>query len=259
MPPIYGTPTEFWQFVGNRRSLFQDEDFRPGAISSVLKVGTGTGSVKLGPKSNPLDSFSVVVECVVGGRVNETGVVSAGPLPQFRISDNAGVAFFKTVEVSPDENVATITLYELGVTLEVRNGLTEPSFVAGDLYSFTTTASPDLLSILESNSRFMDGYFVGSTRVPLAGYDAGISKVLMALAFWDAIKRKGISPNQDFKIYEPKMEMNWLMAVRDGHVRPGAVETPPGVYFADIAPVIPSVDDLQYYERVYTFPWYFPI
>jgi len=235
----YASPKRFWQFAISRNSMFQETDFAPGFISALTKTGTGTGSLRVGPRSNPIDAFNMLVIVAVAGEINVTNVINPGPLPQIKISMDNGVTFLTTREVSQDENVAYINVPEAGLRLEFRNG-TVPSFVLADQWTFTTQPSPDVLDQLEAQSRFCDSFLADVYRLPLLTVPPDLEWVVCELTRWVLLKRKGLNPGQDYKVYEPKEAMKWLANVRDGHHRPLITETPPPVEFPTLVePIIP--------------------
>lgn len=90
--PPYATPSDFWQLAAPPDSLFEENGFEPGQISSIVQTGPGLGSLTIGSGSNPRDSWSVVVKCVRSGEVN-TPYVNPGPLPQFQLSLDGGLTY----------------------------------------------------------------------------------------------------------------------------------------------------------------------
>ncbi|ALJ90060.1 phage tail sheath protein [Thermus aquaticus Y51MC23] len=97
-----------------------------GTVSSVTKAGSGTGTLTV--TGNPLDAYEVVV------RITRTG---ARGTAAFVYSLDGGDNWSPEIAVPSG---GTYTLPGTGLTLTFTNGATEPSFVQGGEFRFTTTA-----------------------------------------------------------------------------------------------------------------------
>lgn len=117
------------------------------------------------------------------------------------------------------------------------------SFLVGDQWSVTTTASPDALDALAVASDLMDGYFRATYTLPLASTGAMVRQVCCNLARWQIVTRKGLHTDARYQPYEPKTEMAWLADVQRGHIVLTATETVPTESFAD---QVPRIDPLSY-------------
>nr|WP_279231971.1 DUF2586 family protein [Thermus hydrothermalis] len=97
-----------------------------GTVGTISKTGTGTGT--LAASGSPLDAYEVVV------RITRTG---ARGTAAFVYSLDGGDNWSPEIAVPSG---GTYTLPGTGLTLTFTNGATEPSFVQGDEFRFTTTA-----------------------------------------------------------------------------------------------------------------------
>lgn len=140
------------------------------------------------------------------------------------------------------------------VQAAARTALPFASFVTGDVWSFATSASPDIVSALQVASDLADGYLAGSYRLPLLEWGADLKLRVCELARWHLLVRRGLDSKQDFQIYNPEKEdgpgtMAWLRGVQGGNVRPICKETPPPVLFPLL---VNPVDPLS--EEAGSFP-----
>lgn len=221
MDLIYATVQDLWQLALPPDTLFQDGSIRPGMWSTVAKTGTGSGSLILGNDSNPIGPFNVIVDCVLGGELNVYGIVNPSQVPQFIISLDNGVTF--SPSVMPNDNGAIKSIFG-GFTLQFKNGVTAPSFVIGDRYTFVTNVSPDLQRFLSFASRYVDSYLKSTYQPPYAEFGDDIVGVVCKIARWEMLKKRGMDKTQDFVIYEPKDEMQWLKDIAAGRVTPSIIE-----------------------------------
>ena len=231
MGQMYATPTDLWQVCLPFNTLFNEPGFSWGGWSSITKVGTGSGLMKISNESKPLNNSAVVVSCAVGGEITGFNVFNASPPPEFKISLDGGVTY--SPELGPS-NDGCLQFPVGGFKLEFKNGSTIPSFVVGDTFSFSTTPSPEVLAILEQASRIVDTYLKSTYQLPLTEWGSDIVWCTCALARWEIIKRKGLTHNQDFDVYRPETEMAWLKDIAAGRVTPSLIETQPGKLYPDI-------------------------
>ena len=210
---VYATPTDLWNLALPPETLFQDSGLEPGDWSAITKIATGSGSLGLYFRSNPRDFSSFRVKCVVGGELNVDGIANPGPLPGFQISLNAGLTYGPVL--IPDEN-GLIPYIKAGFTLELHNGLVDPSFVAGDEFIFSTSPSPVIVEHLLANSRIVDMYLSPTYTTPPTKWAEDLKLIVCELTRWSLLKRRGLSKEQDIKIYDPKEAMARLMQIANG-------------------------------------------
>lgn len=228
--PVYATPRQFWQLAAPPDTLFQDGIFERSSWTDVVKTGVGTGSMDLDLRSNPRDTFSVVVRCVQTGELKLDGVLNPGPYPRFIISLDGGVSFSRPLETNSAGKLA----YQLGgFTLIFSSGTLAPSFVSGDQFSFSTTVSEDILVGLEMTSRKMDPFLANTYELPLLSWTLDVTMTCCELYRWEMIVRRGLDKGQDFEVYEPKRAMQWLEKVSKGDIQLDVTETGPGIVYPD--------------------------
>lgn len=150
--PVYITPTELLSRapLGSiSRAEIPGPQFR-GRIGAVAFAGTSTGSLYVG--GYPIDAYPVVVRVAAGGDVG---------VAQIEVSLDGGTTYDDPVLTIPntaDPIPTSLTAGQMvrwshevgitGITLLAANGSGTPnSFIAGDTWAFTTTASPKLLQV----------------------------------------------------------------------------------------------------------------
>jgi len=232
MDTLLATAEDFWQLAAPPDTLFQEGGFRPGLWSAPVKIGVGSGNMQLSRESNPIGTYNIVVKCISGGEVNQYNVVNPNPLPTFSISDDGGVTFSPARHFAPNDDGCLPYVFG-GFTLEFFNGVPAPSFVANDQWSFGTQPSPDIVRFLSAASSFALSLIRNTYKDPLVVWGDDLRLIVCQLARWFMIQRKGLTQNQDFKVYEPVQAMKWLDQISKGLVQPKVVETGPGVNFAD--------------------------
>lgn len=114
------------------------------------------------------------------------------------------------------------------------------SFTTADIWTFTTTASPDLVSALQVASDLVDSFLRGTYTLPLLSWGEDLRLVVCQLARWQLLIRRGLDQRQDFQVYNPDKLgcWSWLRAVQNGNLQITVQETPPGVSFPLLVPPI---------------------
>lgn len=137
------------------------------------------------------------------------------------------------------------------VQAAAKTALPFASFVTGDVWSFATTPSPDIVEALAAASDLMDGYLAGTYTLPLLAWGKDLRAVCCVLARWTLLVRRGLDPGQDAERYDPEKlgTMEWLRSVQGGNLKPKLTETPPPVLFPLL---VPPVDPLS--EEAGSFP-----
>lgn len=226
--PVYATAFDMWQMALPPDTLFQDQGIEPGTWTSVSKVGTGTGSMDVSLLSNPRSSFNVIAKTVRAGELNLYGVLNPGPFPQFILSLDNGVSYSHPLEAKDDGSLA---FQKGGFTLLFQSGIAPPSFELNDTFTFSTTASPDILVALDVASRKMDCYFRDTYCLPFVSWGVDVKKICCEIARWELIERRGLDKGQDFDVYRPEYAMKWLDMVATGKIQPSVVENGSGFVF----------------------------
>jgi len=222
LTPPYATPAHFWRFAAPPDTLFKDKGFEAGAFTQAVKtVSVGTGKMSVDLDSNPRDTFSVVVECVTGGEVNDLGEINPGPPAQFKLSLDGGLSYSLPLYANANQQVE----YKLGGFSVTFENMTVPSFVAGDRWTFSTAPSPDILSALDASTAYINSYLGQRCKLPLLQWGDDIRLLCADIARWFLIKRRGLDVGQDYEVYEPKMSMDWLTAVAKGQLTPMVIES----------------------------------
>lgn len=111
-----------------------------GTIGPVVHTGASTGSLRV--LGYVIDAYPSVVEVVTPGDVG---------VAEFKISTDGGATFSDPVLSDPNALANLRWDYEIGITgiqLQALNGSGTPtSFLAGDTWTFTTTAPQYLLDL----------------------------------------------------------------------------------------------------------------
>lgn len=230
MGPVYATPLDMWQMALPPDTLFQDQGIEPGTWTSPVKSGTGTGSMAVALESNPRSDFSVLVRCVSGGELNVYGLINPGAVPRFVISLDAGVTF--SPQLTPKDD-GCLAFQKGGFTVEFENGLAAPSFNVNDEWTFSTTASPDVLRFLSAASRYVDGKLKNTYSTPLTEWGDDLKLVVCQIARWFLILRRGLDKGQDFEVYKPVDAFLWLEETGKGYNQAAVKENGSGFVFAD--------------------------
>lgn len=230
MDPVYATPLDMWHFALPPDTLFKDRGVEPGAWTTPVKTGVGTGEMQLALDSNPRSNFDVLVRCVSAGELNVYGIVNPGPVPNFIISLDAGLTFSP---VLTPKDIGCLDWQKGGFTVEFNNGVAPVSFVIGDEWSFSTNPSPDIMRFLSAASRFIDGKIKNTYCTPLVSWGDDVVLMTCQIARWFLIQRRGLDKNQDFKVYRPVDAFAWLEDTGKGYNQATVKESGDGFVFAN--------------------------
>lgn len=114
-----------------------------GKIGTVTKTGMSTGSIVVG--GYPIDVYPVVLRVKTGGDLD---------VAELEISTNGGTDYDDAVLMDANAYAELTSIprwtYEIGitgVTLVAKNGTSPNSFILGDTWTFTTTASEKIKQI----------------------------------------------------------------------------------------------------------------
>lgn len=240
-------PNDVFRLVAPPAILFGDvqrgiSGIEPGAISSLTQAGAGNGSVRVSGVSR--DAFAVVLRCRIGGEINVSQVANPGALPEFDISTDGGVSFGPLRRVTDTLDVAYIDDGKTGLRFAFENG-TAPSFVASTTYSFTVSASPDVLTMIEVVEAQIFEAAVGRYDLPITAVPAHWKLHAARLVLWALLTKIGVSKERDVRVYYPKDVYEWLEQIADGRrsvkgASQGVVEKAPGTSFATLVPYVPD-------------------
>lgn len=209
-----------------------------GRIGVVTHSAGSTGGFVVG--GYPIDVYPIVVRVAVAG---DLGVA------QIEVSTDAGVTYGDPVLTEGQRyNVpgAPTWNYEIGitgVTLQLTNGSGTPnSFLAGDTWSFTTTASDKLLQICAEVSDLWRKW-AQDTAQTITTPDAADLRFMANIARVHAVSDRGDVPDTWWKLYDEAMRHFDLEA--KGDIKLNSVPDPDGFVFPD-------------YERA-RCPWRVPL
>lgn len=215
-----------------------------GISGSPITVGAGNSSLVITPK-RARASITVLVGGSLAAAFKEGALVlTVGPAT----TSAAAAAYLQGLPlVAPYLAVAAGGDGSGVVAAAPKIMLPFSSFVPGDVWSFSTTASPDILSALQVASDLADGYLSGTFRLPLTAWASDLRQRVCELARWQLLCRRGLDRGQDVQVYNPASETGpgtraWFEAVQGGNLRPLVTETPPGVSFPLL---VPRIDPLS--------------
>lgn len=246
---VFLTPRRLFELATPSRLLFGDAasgklGIEPGFLSSITHVGTGTGSVEV--EGIAIDSFALVLRCDRGGEINVSETANPGLLPKFSLSDDGGATFQRSRVVSDNRDQAVLDFTSAGLRFRFGNGSPAPSFVAGDTYSLTTAASPDVLAMIEAVESMIVESAAGSFDPPITAAPPHWALHAAWLVRWELYCKIGIQRQQDLRVHYPKDAKEWLCGLREGKyavkaAARGVAEQAPGTSFVDFAKP-PAVD-----------------
>lgn len=211
----YLNPTEQWRLA--RPGSIPLSSWAPGDISDVTK--TGTGSATMTASGYPLDAAAVRVRCFVAGE--------PGGAARVKVSVDGGVTYPGGLLAVPLDDGLSQPLTCAGeVSLSFTAGAA-PSFVIGDVFAFSTTASPEILAQIDAAGAEADGYFADVFKLPLSAWGMDIKRAVGLLA------RDNLTANRGFADYETfskarKEAERWLERVALGELQPSVTEAAGG-------------------------------
>lgn len=249
--------------VGYSRLLRPDRngriDYTRGGFGLVLANGTSGAPVTIGSGNASLvytpkragGSVQVLVGTTLSCSITEgalvltvTGTTTAAQAAAYLLQQ-ARVLEYMGVAAGGDGSGAVLAA--------AKQGLAFSSFTTGDVWSFSTTASPDVLAALRVASALAEGYLPGSYTLPLLSWGDDLRRAVCWLARWELLCRRGLDKAQDAERYDPEKQgvLGWLREVRDGTTKLAteAVESAPGVSFPLL---VQPIDPLS--EEAGSFP-----
>jgi phage gp36-like protein len=172
----------------------------------------------------------VVVRCVSRGELNIYGIENPGPVPSFIISLDGGLTFSPVLTPNDD---GFLGYQKGGFSVKFANGTPTPSFAIGDVWTFSTEPSPDILRFLSAASRFIDGKLKNTYATPLSRWGDDLTLITCQIARWFMLQRRGMDKNQDFVVYEPKDAFKWLEETGQGDNQADVTENGTGFVFPE--------------------------
>lgn len=221
-------------------------------LGSPVAFGTGSAQVTVTAKIAGLTIAFTASPVASTPTITSVYTSSLGTIVVYLATNSGGTAI---------STAAQVTAYLLGSGLPVTasgsgggtvvsvsaTALPLQSFVANDLWTFSTQASPDVVMALQAEtdwaSSFIRGSYNGANQVPtdpLLSWGSALVAVVCDLARWRIIRRLGQEKNKDFSVYEPTRADYWLKQVQTGQVLPTMTEEgPPRAFPLLIVPIDP--------------------
>lgn len=193
-----------------------------GTLSALVAPLGAIGSIKLG--GYPIDARNFVLEVV------ETGDLGAAV---FRFSDDGGTTWQNPVQTVPNEYQNSRFDYELplqGVQIQAFNGVTSPAFVAGQQWTWITTASPLLLAVCDEISALFRKWAYNQGR-PITDIDAADRAHICYLGRVRLVSGRGTVPDEWRFLYAEAQKL--MRAEADGDARLNSSPDPDGFVFPD--------------------------
>lgn len=220
--PVYFTPTELLTRapLGSIPRADVPGPFK-GKIGPVVKTGASTGSIFVG--GYVIDAYPVVIRVAVGGELGTA---------QLEISVNGGTDFDDPVLTDPNASLNTRWDHEIGITglvLSATNG-TAPSFVQGDTWTLTTTASPKLLQVCGELSDYFRKW-AENTGQPVTDIDEADRVMLCHIGRMTLVSDRGDVPEYWRELDKRAREHFKLEAL--GDLKLNSVPDPDGFVFPD--------------------------
>jgi hypothetical protein len=227
--PVYITPTELLTRapLGSiARSEIPGPQFR-GQIGATTHSGASTGVFRFG--GYPIDVTPIVARVAVGG---DLGVA------QFEISTDGGLTFADAVLTETNAYgtvpAATRWTYEIsytGVTILAINGTGTPSsFLAGDTWACTTSASKRLLMVCGELSDYLRKW-QENTAQGVTDIDEADRQMICEYGRWKLVAGRGQVP-EDWKALAENARKHFQME-SEGDINTNAVPSQDGFVFPD--------------------------
>lgn len=194
--PVYLTPTELLTRapLGSiSRAEIPGPEFA-GKVGMVTHAGASTGTLRV--QGFPIDAQAFVARVKTAG---DLGVA------EFEISTDGGVTFADAILTeansygsTPDATRWTYAIPITGVLLIATNGSGSPnSFLAGDSWTWTTTASPRLLQLCQVLSDYFRKWAL-NTAQSIDSIDEADKDMLCEYGRWKLVAGRGEVP-EDWK------------------------------------------------------------
>ena len=102
-----------------------------------------------------------------------------------------------------------------------------PSFAVGDVFSFSTTASPEILAQIQAAGDEADGYMGDVFALPLSAWDTSIKRNVARRVRYALLVQRGLSQADTYEA-DDKQAVKWWESVARGDLRPDVDEGPGG-------------------------------
>ena len=215
---VYLTPAELWRLA--RPGSIPLSSWEPGTVSDVVKTGTGSGTMTA--SGYPLDAYPVRVRVFVAGE--------PGGAARVKVSTDGGLTYPGPLLPVPLDDGQALPLTCAGeVALSFTAGAA-PSFSVGDVFAFSTGASPEILSQIEAAGDEADGYFGCVFALPLKSWGTDIKRVVGLLARANLTSNRGLQGVEEFVAARETAE-KWLERVALGDLKPLVTESEGAVVF----------------------------
>jgi len=211
----YLTPTEQWRLA--RPGSIPLSSWAPGDISDVTK--TGTGSATMTASGYPLDAAAVRMRCYVGGE--------PGGAARLKVSVDGGATYTGGLLSVPVNDGLSLPLVVAGEVALTFTAGASPSFVEGDVFAFSTTASPEILAQIDAAGAEADGYFADVFKLPLSAWGMDIKRAVGLLARDNLTANRGFTNVEEFGKARKEAE-RWLERVALGELQPSVTEAAGG-------------------------------
>lgn len=212
----YITPTELWRLA--RPGSVPLSAWEPGIVGDVTKTGSGSGSMVA--SGYPLDTIAAVrVRCFVGGE--------PGGLARVKVSLDGGVTYPGPLLAVPADDGQALPLLCAGEVALTFTAGAAPSFAVGDVFSFATTASPEILATIEAVGSDCDTYLRDVFALPLTRWDASIKRNVARRVRYALLTQRGLSEAEGYQ-KDDAQAVKWWESVARGDLRPDVDEGPGG-------------------------------
>lgn len=220
--PVYLTPTELLTRapLGSIPRADVPGPFK-GKVGTVTKTGASTGTIVIA--GYPIDAYPVVIRVAVSGELGTA---------QLEISTNAGVDYSDPVLTDPNASLNTRWDHEIGITglvISATNG-TAPSFVLGNTWMCTTTASEKLVMLCGSLSDYFRKW-AENTGQPVTDIDGADRDMLCHIGRMMLVSDRGDVPDYWRELDKRAREHFKLEAL--GDLKLNSVPDPDGFVFPD--------------------------
>ncbi len=197
-----------------------------GGPGAAVTFGSGNAALLVAPRKGGL-SFKIVVGTALQARLDlQTGliVLTVGSATTATQAAAYFVGAGLPVEVTAGGTGASV------VQAAATQALPFVAFAVGDVWTFTTNPSPDVLAALLVSSDFTQGYLRDSNNSgggpladPLVAYGSALVGCVTDLARYRLYQRSGLS-KQDDQDYRPIEAMKWLDQLANGRIQPSVQE-----------------------------------
>lgn len=202
---MYGTVAQFYALASPPDSLWPTNRVRRGRVDFPTPDPGNTGTGIIDAQGNPHSSYSFILECMVAGEINLTNIPNPGVLPEFRISEDAGVTWSRTFKVSDDRDVANLrdemTGLQLGVLFSFFGDT--PTFDVGDKFTTIAEPSPDVVLHLDMAQGTIDDALCNTLKLPLTEVPPSVIACQSVVARWSLVCKCGLDRDQDHQVYSP--------------------------------------------------------